>query len=157
MDPVTIGGLLSVGQSLIERIWPDPAKQQEEMRKLQEMEQAGDMARLNARVQLLVAQLKINEQEASHKSVFVAGWRPFIGWVGGLAMAWQFIAYPMLLWVWAIAAPETCTAENVCMALNPPPVFETGPLFAIVSGMLGIGAMRSYDKHKGTVTNSLKG
>lgn len=145
MDPVTIGGLFSIGKSLVERLWPDPAKQAEEMRKLQEMEQEGDMARLNAHVQLLVAQLKINEAEAAHKSIFVAGWRPFIGWVGGAALAWQFIAYPVLLWIQAAYAPE----------MVAPPVFETGPLMAIVTAMLGIGGMRSFDKSKGVSTSRL--
>lgn len=155
VDPVTISGLFSVGKSLIERLWPDPAKQAEEMRKLQELEQEGDLARLNAHVQLMVAQLKINEAEAAHKSIFVAGWRPFIGWVGGCSLAWQFLCYPMLLWAWAIWAPETCDAENVCMVLDPPPVFETGPLLAIVTAMLGIGGMRSFDKTRGTATQRI--
>ncbi|MBN2281059.1 MAG: holin family protein [Candidatus Marinimicrobia bacterium] len=98
--------------------------------------------------QLMRGQLEINKAEAQHSSKFVAGWRPFIGWVGGIALAYQFLIYPVLTWFWTLAQ-----AKNwIPAAISPPPVFDSGPLFAIVTGMLGIGSMRSYDKLKGTDT-----
>ncbi len=100
---------------------------------------------------LVKGQLAINKAEAQHKSVFVAGWRPFIGWVGGVALAYQFILYPLLVWVWSL-----CKAKGWIGDIEPPPVFDTGPLFAIVAGMLGIGGMRSFDKVKKTQTDSIK-
>lgn len=99
---------------------------------------------------LLLGQLGVNAQEAQHSSVFVAGWRPFIGWVGGLALAYQFLAYPILIWVWTILQ-----SQGVVAGVDPPPVFEAGPLFAIITGMLGIGGMRSYDKLKNTDTKRM--
>lgn len=102
--------------------------------------------------ELVKGQLEINKAEALHKSVFVAGWRPFIGWVGGLALAYQFLLYPLLMWVWKILEVKEIIPSNI----EPPPVFEAGPLFAIISGMLGIGGMRSFDKLKKTQTDAIK-
>lgn len=143
LDPVT--SIVSLGQSLVERIWPNPEKQQEELRKLKELEQKGDLAQLDAHVKMMLAQLKINEEQAKHKSVFVAGARPFIIWVGGFSMAWSGLIHPMLTWVWAFAE----------MPGTPPPLIEAGALTAIVTGLLGIGSMRSYDKAKCTQTDRI--
>lgn len=144
-DPITAA--LNIGNSLIERIWPDPGVRAKERRKLAELAQQGDLAQLNSQVELMAGQLKVNAAEAQHKSVFVAGWRPFIGWCGGAAMAYQFVLYPLLIWVWAIAGAEG----------DPPPVMDTGALFSLITGMLGIGAMRSHDKRAGVQTDSIGG
>jgi hypothetical protein len=148
-DPIS--ALFDVGKSVIERVWPDPIRQAEEIRKLQELAQAGDIAKLNAQVQILTGQMRINEKEAEHKSIFVAGWRPFVGWVGGIALGYQFILYPLMLWGWAIVDPTNAAG----VAINPPPVMEADELYTVLLGMLGIGAMRSYDKSKGTATQSI--
>jgi hypothetical protein len=142
-DPLSAA--FDLGKSAIERIWPDPIKQAEEIRNLEALKQSGNLAKLDAHVKIILAQLNINANEAKHKSVFVAGWRPFIGWTGGAAMAYQFILYPILLWVIAFAYPE----------VTAPPVLETGALFSIVTGMLGVGAMRSFDKKNGTQTDNI--
>ena len=153
-DPISAA--LTIGTTLIEKIWPDPVKQQEEIRKLQELAQAGDIAQLNAQVQLLTGQMAINSKEAEHKSIFVAGWRPFVGWVGGIALAYQFILYPLMLWGWAVISPEHCNAALECVAIKPPPILQADELYTVLLGMLGIGAMRSYDKKNGTATNSIQ-
>ena len=149
-DPIS--ALFDVGKSVIERVWPDPIRRAEEIRKLQELQQSGDVARLNAHVQLLTGQMRVNEKEAEHKSVFVAGWRPFIGWVGGFALAYQFIFYPILLWLWAIAT----IAFTIPEGFEPPVLPVADDLYTIILGMLGIGAMRSYDKKNGTATQSIE-
>ncbi len=141
----------SLGKTVIEKIWPDPVKQAEELRKLEELKQKGDIAELNAYVQILTGQMKINEKEAEYKSIFVAGWRPFVGWVGGTALAYQFILYPLMLWVWSIASIIWTIPEGI----EPPPVLPADELYTILLGMLGIGAMRSYDKKNGTATHSI--
>lgn len=149
IDPLT--SIIDLGKSVISRVWPDPVKQAEELRKLEEMKQRGSLAEIQAHVNLMLGQLRVNEKEAQHKSVFVAGWRPWIGWVGGMAMAWQFIVYPMLTWLWAIAQVKGWIPND----MPPPPVLETGPLFALITGMLGIGGLRTYDKSKGTQTDRI--
>jgi len=133
-DPLSAA--FDLGKTAIEKIWPDPTKRAQEMRLLQELHQKGDLAALNAHVQLMIGQLEVNKVEASHSSMFVAGWRPGVGWVCAAALAYNFIIYPFMLWGWAIAAPEA----------PPPPAVDGSQLYPILLGMLGIGAMRSHDK-----------
>jgi len=147
-DPMTISAVAGLAKGLINRVWPDPIQQAEAHHKLAELEQKGDLAELNAFVRQIEGQLAINLKEAEHPSIFVAGWRPFMGWAGGAAMAYQFIIYPFLIWVWAIFQ----AFGKIPAGVSPPPVLETGALFSVVMGMLGIGAQRSYDKAKGTDT-----
>tara|TARA_B110000196_G_C21095760_1_gene639955 strand:- start:392 stop:826 length:435 start_codon:yes stop_codon:yes gene_type:complete len=102
---------------------------------------------------LLQGQMNVNAVEATHKSVFVAGWRPAIGWIGAIALAYQFVLYPLLGWVWLLLQ-----ANNIIPAdLSVPPVLPTDALYSIILGMLGIGGMRSLDKRAGKETNSIRG
>lgn len=84
--------------------------------------------------QLLEIQTKINEVEAKHRSVFVAGWRPFIGWVCGLALAYNFIIRDLFIWV---IDPEIV-----------PPALQMEHLMTVLFGMLGLGGLRTYEKLK---------
>jgi len=86
-----------------------------------------------------LAQLKVNESEARASSLFVSGWRPSIGWVCSLGLLYQFVIYPFLLWAnlafkWNIASP---------------PALNTEILIPLVTGMLGMGSLRTFDKLKG--------
>jgi len=91
-------------------------------------------------------QAEINKIGAAHRSVFVAGWRPFIGWVCGVGLAWAFIIKPLAEW-----------GMQVMVALNPDidpslrtlPVIETGELMSLVFAMLGMGGIRSWEKSRG--------
>jgi len=95
--------------------------------------------------------MEVNKAEAGHKSIFVAGWRPFIGWVGGFAMVYQFIGYPMMLWGWSLLQANGIVPAD----LSPPPMIDGSNLWPIVTGMLGIGGMRSFDKAKKTQTDKI--
>ena len=95
---------------------------------------------------LIQSQIEVNKVEAQHASVFVAGWRPFIGWVGGFGMAYQFLLYPLLTWIW----PVLIARGTLPAGTTIPPVLDGDVLFAMVSGLLGIAGMRSFDKVKGT-------
>lgn len=142
VDPLT--AVFDLGKAAIERIWPDPSKRAEEIRKLEEVRQRGDLAELNAHVQLMLAQIKVNEESAKHKSVFVAGARPAAIWAGVFSMIWSGIIHPMLTWVWAFCE----------MTGDAPPLIETGALVTLMGGLLGVGTMRSVDKHNRVETNS---
>lgn len=87
--------------------------------------------------ELIAIQTKINEIEAQHRTVFVAGWRPFIGWVCGIALAYNFVIRD--LFIWAIK-PETV-----------PPALQMEHLMTVLLGMLGLGGMRTYEKIKNKV------
>lgn len=92
-----------------------------------------------------LAQIGVNNTEAQHTSVFVAGWRPAIGWVGAAAMAYQFLLYPLMLWVWTYLQGMGWIPKE----LTPPPVLDADQLWVILSGILGIAGMRSFEKTKG--------
>jgi hypothetical protein len=92
-----------------------------------------------------LAQIEVNKAEAAHSSVFVAGWRPAIGWIGAAAMAYQFLLYPLMLWVWTYLQGMGWIPKE----LTPPPVLDADQLWVILSGILGIAGMRSFEKTKG--------
>jgi len=111
-----------------------------------------DKERLDAEIELakidagvVQGQLEVNKAEAQHASIFVAGWRPAIGWTGAAAMAYQFLMYPMLVWMWALLQAKGWVPAE----LQPPPMLETDALWVIMSGMLGIAGSRTYEKLKG--------
>jgi len=86
---------------------------------------------------LLQGQIEINKREAASDKLFVAGWRPFIGWVGGLALAWQFLAWPLLAWA----------SRN--LGWQSPPALDATILMQIVLAMLGLAGYRTLEKSKG--------
>lgn len=92
-----------------------------------------------------LAQMEVNKVEAASSSVFVAGWRPAIGWIGAAAMAYQFVLYPLMVWAWTWAQAE----GHVPAGVKPPPMLDTEALWVILSGMLGIAGMRTWEKGKG--------
>jgi len=150
LDPLS--ALLEVGMSVIKRVWPDPVQQAQEERKLLEMVENGDLARMQMHVNLLLAQIKVNEVAAAHPSIFVSGARPAAIWAGVFSMSWAGIFHPMLMWAWSIAQ----ALEYIPKEFAPPPLIESAALGAIVTGLLGVGGMRSYDKNKGVSKDSLK-
>ena len=83
-------------------------------------------------------QLDVNAKEAGHRSVFVSDWRPAIGWTGGFALMFEFILSPSIEWYSKFAGLELIA-----------PDIQTGPLLAIVTSMLGVAGMRSFEKAKG--------
>ena len=81
-----------------------------------------------------LAQIDLNKQEAAHQSMFVAGWRPFVGWTCGVALAYHFLIAPLLGFVLVLYGIDT-----------PMPEFEFSQLSTILMGMLGLGGLRSYE------------
>ena len=88
--------------------------------------------------ELAKGQMEINKTEAAHKSLFVAGWRPAIGWICGLGMASNFILIPMANFILAL------TGSVIVV-----PLLDTGEMMPVLMGMLGLGAMRTYEKKQG--------
>ncbi len=132
MNPLILGPILEVGKTLLDRFIPDPeAKRQAEM-ELVRMAAEGELKQT-------IAQLEINAREASHASVFVAGWRPYFGWVGGTAFAYVGILKPLLTWIASIKGWPA------------PPDIDTDFLWVVVSGLLGIGGLRTMERLKGVI------
>jgi hypothetical protein len=86
--------LLPFARDLLARLFPDPAQRAEAEQKLETIRQSGELAELAAQVDLAKGQLEVNKIEAAHASVFVAGWRPALGWVIVGAIGFKYIAGP---------------------------------------------------------------
>ena len=130
MNPLILGPIFEIGKTLIERWLPDPEKKREAEMELVRMAAEGELRQV-------IAQLEINAREAAHPSVFVAGWRPFFGWAGGAGFVYATILQPLLAWLAAVKGWPV------------PPVLNLDLLWVVVTGMLGIGGLRTFEKSKG--------
>ncbi len=141
-----VGGPLD---SLLSRFFPSKEKAQEFQAELQKimMEQEGEITKAAIAVQQ--GQIDVNKVEAASASMFVAGWRPFIGWVCGAALAWQFVMAPFATYILGVYASETGHV------LPPLPVLDSSQLYPVLMGMLGLGGMRTYEKLKGVDRSTL--
>ena len=88
-----------------------------------------------------LAQIELNKIEAGHRSIFVAGWRPFIGWVCGVALAYNFVIRDLIAWVMVNTGAE----------VSLPPALAMDQLMTVLLGMLGLGAFRTVEKFGGKV------
>ena len=110
-----------------------------------------DAAKVDA--DLIKGQQEINKEEAKHASIFVAGWRPAVGWVGVVALAYQFIVYPVLTWGWVFSQGQGWIPKD----LLPPPVLDINTLLVLLTGILGISTTRTFEKVRGVGRDTLKG
>lgn len=135
--------------SLLSRFFPSAEKKQEAAAAIQQMliEQQG--AIVQATIAAQQGQIDTNKVEAASASIFVAGWRPFIGWVCGAALAWQFVIAPLLTYCLGVYAAETGHT------LPPLPVLDSAQLYPVLMGMLGLGTMRTVEKIQGVSRSSL--
>jgi hypothetical protein len=123
---------------IIDKIIPDPAAKAAAQLELAKMQQSGELAQLAADTKLVEGQLEINKIEAASSNLFVSGWRPFIGWVCGLALTYQFLIRPI------VGAILQTTTHPVVF-----PTLEMGTLMTLLGTMLGFGAMRTTEKLQG--------
>lgn len=122
LDPVSAG--LDLAGNVINKIWPDKTEQEK-----------AELALIVATVQ---GQMAVNQTEAAHPSVFVSGWRPYIGWVCGMAFAWNWIGLPV--------TKVALSLNGIDMTLEPASMAEMMP---VLLGMLGLAGMRTYERVEG--------
>ena len=138
MDITGIGSVLDFGSKIIDRVWPDPAQRDAAKLELFKAQQAGEFKAADQVFELAKGQLEVNKVEAGSSSLFVAGWRPFIGWTCGAAFAFKFIAGPSAVVLMAMSGhPITL------------PAFDFTEMSTILLGMLGLGGLRTVEKVKG--------
>ena len=89
--------------------------------------------------ELAKGQLEINKAEAQHRSIFVAGWRPFLGWILATAMGWHFVFAPVTMFICSYLGVE----------IPALPAFDMDSLMTVLLGMLGLGGLRTFEKYKG--------
>ena len=129
MFAMLIGPLSKLIDDLVVRVFPDKTEAARISAQLQ-------VALLQADLSVLLAQIQTNTEEAKSNSVFVAGWRPFIGWVCGVTLAYNYAVQPFLAFVIGVFA----------WRLPPLPVLDSGAVMSLLSGMLGLAGMRTYEK-----------
>lgn len=130
MNPMILGPIFEIGKTILDRFVPDPEKKQAAEMELVKMAADGELKQV-------IAQLEINAKEAAHPSIFVAGWRPFFGWAGGVGFIYAVILQPMLAWLASVKGWPS------------PPALNLDLLWVVVTGMLGIGGLRTFEKTKG--------
>lgn len=129
-EPVT--AVLNIGSQLIDRLWPDQATKDAGKLELLKLAQNGDLAQLNSETQLALEQIKVNVEDAKSGSFWQSGWRPYIGWICGTGLGYQFLVYPILV------------------AFVPKIVqLDMGTLLTLLGGLLGLGALRTTEKLNG--------
>lgn len=130
MNPLFVAPLLDFGKSMLDRWFPDPQKKAEAEQQFMLMMQEQDFRKV-------IAQLEVNAKEAASPHLFVAGWRPFVGWCCGLGFLWATIGHPVVAWL------------AVAKGWPAPPAIDTEVLLYVLGGMLGLGGLRSFEKTKG--------
>lgn len=127
---------------IIDRIFPDPQVAADAKFKLVELAQSGELEQLHADTQLASGQIDVNKVEAASSSTFVAGWRPFIGWICGVSLAYAGIIEPLSRFL----------AQVVFHYVGAFPVIDTTLTLQVLLGMLGLGGLRTYEKFKGVAS-----
>lgn len=122
LDPLT--AVADLANTAINKIWPDKTE--------------SEKAQLAAAVLVVQGQLEINKVEAGNSSLFVSGWRPFIGWACGAACGWNWLGLPIAKFV------SVALAHPIVMA--PADLTEMLP---VLMGLLGLGALRTVEKIQG--------
>jgi len=146
MNPLitaVLGGLNIDG--ILGRFFPSKEKAQEFKATMEQelVKQEGEITKAALAAQS--AQIDVNKTEAASGSIFIAGWRPFIGWVCGSALVVQYIASPLLPWFGTVLG----------FSLPPIPSLDDS-LWQLMAGLLGLGGMRTFEKLKGVDRSSLK-
>ncbi|ADV46410.1 3TM-type holin [Nitratifractor salsuginis] len=118
--------LVKAREALTGKSIEDPVKKAEIALQLQQLEQAINMG-----------QIEVNKEEAKNPNLFTSGWRPAIGWVGAIALAYTYIVAPTVVWI--------AELNGVVAKL---PTIDTGVLFNLILAMLGFGGLRTYEKIK---------
>lgn len=137
MAAVLLPGLLEIAGKIFDRVIPDKAAAERAKSEFFAAAQTQEF-------QLMLEQIKVNVVEATNTNWFVAGWRPFIGWICGVALAYTYILLPFLQFL--VFTFGTTTMINTLARL---PKLELSDLMPILIGMLGLGVMRTYEKSKG--------
>lgn len=130
-----IGDIIGAIKDVVSEVVVDRDKRDELNFRLQELADKAD----ERNYELQMGQIEVNKVEAASTNWFVAGWRPFIGWVSGFGVAWTFVLGPFAEFLARLAG---WTGKM--------PTLDVGQLMVLVTSMLGLGVLRSYDKVKGT-------
>lgn len=122
--------------SVLDKIFPDKTAADAAKLKVLELVQAGEMKALEADLEAMRAQTDINKVEASNQNMFISGWRPAVGWVCVLALAYQYLLRPLMIGV---------GHYTDLPALD-------GSLWELLGAILGIAGFRTFEKVRGVAS-----
>ena len=131
MDLTGLGAVAGLAGDVINRIWPDASESEKNRLSLA-------LTQLNAEMEIMRTQTAVNAAEAASSSLFVAGWRPFIGWICAASLGYQYVIYPILLW-----------GGLMYHGFTPPQPVVSDVLMELLFGMLGLAGLRTAEKLKG--------
>lgn len=129
-----MSAIAGLADTLINKIWPDPAARASAEAQLIK-------AQMDAALAQAQQQIDINKIEAGSSNVFVAGWRPGIGWACGAAFALHFVVLPIMNWIVGLFGHAPI--------LIP---FDMDTLTTVLMGMLGLGGLRTFEKMRGVAS-----
>lgn len=124
--------------TILDKVIPDKGAADEAKLKTLELLQRGELAVLDAEMKLALGQIEINRAEAS-TDIFRGGWRPAAGWTCAFGLGYTFLLRPILPWLVNVLGGD----------VPPMPEIDTDTLMVLLTGMLGLGGLRSYEKLKG--------
>lgn len=130
--------LIPAVTQVLDKIIPDPQAAADAKLKALELAQKGDLAALDAELRLALGQIEVNRAEAS-TDMFRGGWRPAVGWVCVIGLGYQFILQPVLPWAAALFGAQ----------VPPLPAIDNETLMILLTGMLGLGGLRTVERVKG--------
>ena len=133
--PALIGSLAGPLFGLVDDLFTSDEEREAAKLRLLEMEQKGELA-----------QISVNMQEAKSEHLFVSGWRPAVGWTCTAAFAYAFVLQPFAAFIALAAGMDPVLLETL-------PDLDIGAMMPVLLGMLGLGAMRTYEKKSGTNKN----
>jgi len=131
LDALGIGAIADLAKDLVGRFFPDKTEAEKAQMSLILTTMQNQMA-------MNQGQMDANKVEAANPSIFVSGWRPFVGWVCGSACAWNWVGLPVVLFI--------AKAAGHAVDVKPADLTQMLPL---LMGLLGMGALRTYEKTQG--------
>lgn len=133
MFPLLIGPLFDVVGKLFDKLIPDINARAAAKEQLLQQLTSQDF-------QSAMAQIAVNTEEAKSQSLFVAGWRPFVGWICGCAFGYNYILQPLFTYLLVALKIH---------AIGALPSVDIGTMLPVLMGMLGLGTLRTYEKVQG--------
>lgn len=138
MNPLLVGGIFDLAGKVFDKLFPNPEDKAKAQLELFKLQQEGAFRELEANLQLAQGQMDINKAEAESPDFFRGGWRPFIGWVCGCGLAYQFLLRPILTFILMVAEAKVQSL----------PTLELDTLMTLLFGLLGLGTLRTVEKLK---------
>lgn len=121
---------------IVDKIIPDPTAKAQLQVELLKLQQSSEFKEIDAQLEMARNQTSINVEEAKNASLFVSGWRPFMGWTCGFIFVSNYIGVPLLAWL------------SPLFDIPAPPRLDIGEVLPVLLGMLGLGALRTQEKIK---------